>query len=93
MTPAARADRKKKSDIALAIAEQVVHLRTRSGLTQGELAVRMGTYGPVISRLESGLHFPSLDTVRKVAAALGGRVQVDIVDVKLPKRPGRPKKR
>jgi ribosome-binding protein aMBF1 (putative translation factor) len=91
--PDARTERKEKGAVALAIADLAIRHRERSGLTQGELAVRMGTYGPVISRLESGQHFPSLDTVRKLAAALGGRVKVDIVDIKPAKAPTRPKKR
>jgi transcriptional regulator with XRE-family HTH domain len=39
----------------------------------------MGTSVSAISRLESGFHVPSLGTLRKLAAALGGRVKIDIV--------------
>lgn len=46
----------------------------------------MGTTAQVISRLESGFQLPSLDTLRRFAEALGGRVQIDVVDVKPRKR-------
>jgi transcriptional regulator with XRE-family HTH domain len=53
----------------------------------------MGTSVSAISRLESGFHVPSIDTLRKLAGALGGRVKIDIVDIKPTKRVQLPKKR
>jgi len=81
----------KKHEVALAIADLVILHRTRIGLTQETLAERMGTSVSAISRLESGFHVPSLETLRKLAEALGGRVKIDIVDVAAPKV--RPKRR
>jgi|HubBroStandDraft_6_1064221.scaffolds.fasta_scaffold1121017_1 ribosome-binding protein aMBF1 (putative translation factor) len=80
------AELEKKHEVALAIADLVILHRTRTGLTQEELAARMGTSISAISRLESGFHVPSIDTLRKLAGALGGRVKIDIVDIKPPKR-------
>ncbi|MDQ6942782.1 MAG: helix-turn-helix domain-containing protein [Candidatus Eremiobacteraeota bacterium] len=54
-------------------------------LTQEALALRMRKSGSAISRLESGFHVPSIDTLRKLAAALGGRIKFDIVDIESPK--------
>lgn len=71
----------KKHEVALAIADLVILHRTRTGLTQEDLASRMGTSVSAISRLESGFHVPSLNTLRKLAAALGGKVKIDIVDI------------
>ncbi len=71
----------KKYEVSLAVADLVILHRTRHGMTQQELASRMGTSVAAISRLESGFHLPSLDTLRKVAAAIGGRVKIEIVDV------------
>jgi transcriptional regulator with XRE-family HTH domain len=51
----------------------------------------MGTSISAISRLESGFHVPSLETLRKLAEALGGRVKIDIVGDELPK--ARPRSR
>jgi ribosome-binding protein aMBF1 (putative translation factor) len=76
------AELEKKHEVALAIADLVILHRTRTGLTQEDLASRMGTSVSAISRLESGFHVPSLDTLRKLASALGGRVKIEIVDIR-----------
>jgi ribosome-binding protein aMBF1 (putative translation factor) len=44
--------------------------RTELGITQKELAERMGTSHSVISRIESGRHQVSLATLRRLARAL-----------------------
>ena len=80
------AELEKKHEVALAIADLVILHRTRTGLTQEDLAARMGTSVSAISRLESGFHVPSIDTLRKLAGALGGRVKIDIVDIKPSKK-------
>lgn len=49
----------------------VYELRTRAGLTQAELAERMGTTQAAISRLEEGGGTPRLDTLTKLAEAVG----------------------
>jgi ribosome-binding protein aMBF1 (putative translation factor) len=79
------AELEKKYELALAIADLVILHRTRAKITQDELASRMGTSVSAISRLESGFHFPSLKTLRKLAEALGGRVKIDIVGDEVPK--------
>ncbi len=43
-------------------------------LTQQELARRAGTTPQVVSRLENGQHWPSLDTLRRVVEATGSRL-------------------
>lgn len=75
------AELKKKHEVALAIADLVILHRTRCALTQEELAARMGTSVSAVSRLESGFHVPSIETLRKLAGALGGRIKIDIVDI------------
>lgn len=87
------AELEKKHEVALAIADLVILHRTRMGLTQEDLATRMGTSVSAISRLESGFHVPSIETLRKLAVALGGRVKIDIVDIKPPKTSGAFRKR
>jgi len=49
----------------------------------------MQTSVSAISRLESGFHVPSIETLRKLAAALGGRVKIDIVDINAAKKRAR----
>lgn len=46
-------------------------LRLAAGLTQAELARRTGIQRPNIARLESGRHTPSLETLGRLASAIG----------------------
>lgn len=63
---------------ALEPAYQVARLRIERGLTQAELAERVGTRQPNIARLESGRLTPSLDLLRRVAEALNAELVVRI---------------
>jgi DNA-binding XRE family transcriptional regulator len=60
-------------------AYQIARLRILRGLTQEQLAELADTKQPSIARLESGTSTPSLSFLRKVAAALGLRVEVRFV--------------
>lgn len=51
--------------------------RERLGLTQSELAERMGTTQPTVARLEAGGVTPSLETLHRAAEALGLELVVD----------------
>ncbi len=64
---------------ALEPAYQVACRRIEQGLTQEELAGRVGTKQPSIARLEAGRREPSLSYLRRVAAALGCRLDVRLV--------------
>ncbi len=46
-------------------------LRLAAGLTQAELARRTGIHRPNIARVEAGRHTPSLETLAKIAEAMG----------------------
>lgn len=54
--------------------------RREAGLTQAEIAERMGTTASAVSRLEASLssekHSPSFATLRKYAAACGKRLVI-----------------
>lgn len=56
-----------------ALARMVIARRIRYGLTQEELASRMGTSVSAISRLESGQHRPNVETLEKLGHAFGER--------------------
>jgi transcriptional regulator with XRE-family HTH domain len=57
----------------------LVHrLRTEAGLTQAELAHRMGTTQSAIARMEGGGTRPTLETLEKLAAAVGGELVVGV---------------
>ncbi|HYW24344.1 MAG TPA: helix-turn-helix transcriptional regulator [Terriglobales bacterium] len=75
--PEFRAERERLRPYA-DLAKLVVRLRAREGLSQDELARRMGTTKAAISRLESGRHRPTMETLRRLAEALGGRLLVTI---------------
>ncbi|MPZ89335.1 MAG: helix-turn-helix domain-containing protein [Nitriliruptorales bacterium] len=59
-----------------AIAEFAYRLRVDAGLTQQELADRMGTSRPAVARLEGGAGNPTLRTLQRLAAAVGRRIRL-----------------
>ncbi len=62
------------------VAEQIYALRTRAGLTQKELAKRVGTTESVICRLEDAYYDRhSMAMLRRIAAAAGHKVEVRFV--------------
>lgn len=58
-------------DKCIAIIDELIELRKAKGLTQRELAKAANLAQPAIARLESKTATPQLDTLLKVAAALG----------------------
>ena len=58
---------------------QVARLRLIRGLTQAELAARIGTQQPSIARIESGRITPSIALLRKIGEALGARLEVSLI--------------
>jgi len=68
-----------KAGEAWDVAIQLVSLRKKAGLSQKELAKRVGTSQQQISRLESpSYEGHSLSMLRRVAEVLGGMVRVEI---------------
>ena len=59
------------------VARQVILLRTRAGISQEELPRRVGTSKSAITRLESGRHQPTVETLRRVAAAFDVRLVIE----------------
>ncbi|MDB4986259.1 MAG: hypothetical protein JWN04_1437 [Myxococcaceae bacterium] len=55
-------------------------LRLAAGLTQAELARRTGIHRPNIARVEAGRHTPSLETLARLAAAIGVKTERVIAD-------------
>lgn len=66
-----------------AILDEILSARREAGLTQAQVAERMGTKASAVARLEntlvSGKHSPSIDTLRKYAAAVGKKLEVHLV--------------
>ncbi len=59
-----------------AIASELIKARARAGLSQEELAKRMGTSQSAIARLESGRTLPSAKTLLRFAEATGSKVEL-----------------
>ena len=62
-----------------AVARQLITARNRAGLSQAEVARRMGTTQSSVARLESGQRLPAMSSIRKYASAIGHRMEVRLV--------------
>lgn len=81
MTPTERATFDQVYDatrLALTVGEQIRDAREIAGLSQRDLATRMGTSQAAIARLEAGGTAATLTTLQKVAAALDLTVTVEL---------------
>jgi transcriptional regulator with XRE-family HTH domain len=65
-----------------ALLDELLRARRRAGLTQAEVAKRMGTMTPAVARLEAGGgskgHSPSVATLRKYAQAVGCSLEIQL---------------
>ncbi|HMR48470.1 MAG TPA: helix-turn-helix transcriptional regulator [Arachnia sp.] len=64
------------AETQIALAELVYQMRTQAGISQSELARRMGTRQPFISDLERGGRTPTVATLSRVAQATGNRLRL-----------------
>lgn len=60
------------------LASELIAARARAGLTQAEVAKRMGTAQSAVARLESGAQMPSVSTLLKFAQATRSRVIIKL---------------
>ena len=62
--------------------DSLLKARHEAGLSQADVAERMGTHAPAVARLErslaSGKHSPSLATLRKYASACGKKLELRV---------------
>ena len=90
MPPRAGTDRDQEVSLPTAdwireLVRQLAQFRTDQGLSQAEVARRMGTSQPYVARLETAAVDPRLSTVLRYAAVIAGglvlaRVLRDMVD-------------
>jgi ribosome-binding protein aMBF1 (putative translation factor) len=64
--------------LALDVGEKVRDAREAAGLSQRELAARMGTSQAAVARLEAGGVGATLTTLQRMAAALDLKVTVEL---------------
>lgn len=81
--PAVRAEYERIELEEMPMLDLILKARSEAGLTQAQVAERMGTKAPAVARLENALitgkHSPSLATLQKYAAALGKKLEVRLV--------------
>jgi ribosome-binding protein aMBF1 (putative translation factor) len=66
-------------DPEFVLLESIIKAREKAGITQAELAKRIGTKQSVISRLEhGGFSKATLETLKKVADALGTKLVIKL---------------
>jgi ribosome-binding protein aMBF1 (putative translation factor) len=62
--------------------DALLKARQDAGLSQAQVAERMGTHAPAVARLErslaTGKHSPSLETLRKYVDACGKRLVLKV---------------
>jgi ribosome-binding protein aMBF1 (putative translation factor) len=81
MTVAQRAEYDRayaEARLAAEVGERIREAREAAGLSQRELARRMGTSQAAIGRLEAGRVGATLTTLQRVATALGLEVNVEL---------------
>jgi transcriptional regulator with XRE-family HTH domain len=79
--PATARDTSELSDVdgvAREIGDWLANYRSKEGITQSELARRLGWKQSVLARLESGEHAPRFATLQHIAATLRVRVNISI---------------
>lgn len=63
------------------VLDACIAARTKSGLTQAQVAERLGVSQPAVARIESGKNV-SLKTLRRYAHALGCTVKIELTPAK-----------
>jgi len=81
--PTVRAEVKRLEREEMPMLDTLLAARVSAGLTQAQVAQRMGTKAPAVARLENALvtgkPSPSLATLTRYAHALGKQVEVRFV--------------
>ena len=78
--PAVRAEYDARAE-EFEVTRELIAARLRAGLSQEQLARRMGVTQPAVARVESGRHWPSRATLERYAKATGTRPVVKLVPV------------
>jgi ribosome-binding protein aMBF1 (putative translation factor) len=65
------------------VAVRVLAYRTEQGMSQVQLARKLGMRQPNVARLESGEHEPSLSTLMRLSSVLGLDFSIEIKSGKL----------
>ena len=81
--PGVRAEVERIEREEAALLDALLKARHAAGLTQDQVAARMGTQAPSVARLErslaTGKHSPSIATLRKYVKACGKRLVLRVM--------------
>jgi DNA-binding XRE family transcriptional regulator len=58
------------------LANLIIKIRSEAGLSQEELAKKVGTTQSAIARMESGKVVPRLESLAKIASACGKKLEI-----------------
>ncbi|MEW6500104.1 MAG: helix-turn-helix domain-containing protein [Thermodesulfobacteriota bacterium] len=76
-------------EMEFTLLRELLLARQKAGLTQAEVAEKMGTKPPAVTRLETALsdqrHSPTIATLKKYAQAVGCKLEVHLVPNKTAK--------
>jgi len=80
--PGVRAEVERLEREEFALLDALLKARQEAGLTQAQVAKRMGTQAPAVARMEralaTGKHSPSVATLRKYIKACGKRLVLEV---------------
>ena len=80
--PGVRAEVERLKREEFSLLDALLKARQEAGLTQAQVAERMGTQAPSVARLEralaTGKHSPSVATLRKYVKACGKRLVLQV---------------
>ncbi len=62
-----------------AVVGEMIEARRAAGLTQTEIATRMGASQSVVARLENARHMPTFEVIARYAAAIDRRLDIRLV--------------
>ncbi|HOI16213.1 MAG TPA: helix-turn-helix transcriptional regulator [Geobacteraceae bacterium] len=73
-------------EMEFTLLRELLLARQKAGLTQAEVAKKMGTKPPAVTRLETALsdqrHSPTIATLKKYAQAVGCTLEIHLVPTK-----------
>ncbi len=61
------------------IAQALIEARTNAGLTQADVAKRMGTTQSAVARIEGASHLPSMKSIIRYATAIGAKPMLTLL--------------
>jgi predicted transcriptional regulator len=65
-------------DLEFSIINQIIDKRIKKGMSQKDLALKMGTKQPSIARFESGYYNPTVSFLKKISEALDSKLEIKI---------------